>query len=121
VVLTTGDSPRVAAYRARVALPTGTGTVLMTDIEGSTRLFADLGPEYAGLVGIQTGEGVPACDGHVGRLTGTDAVDHPVNAIPCLEATGTRLGRYGERLLAEGAGMRAAEVVRYALRKARAL
>jgi predicted ATPase len=31
-------------------LPTGTVTFLMTDIEGSTRLLADLGNEYAGLL-----------------------------------------------------------------------
>jgi class 3 adenylate cyclase len=33
-----------------VALPTGTVTFCMTDIEGSTKLLADLGPDYARLL-----------------------------------------------------------------------
>lgn len=49
------------------------------------------------------------------RLTGTDLVDHPNNAIPGLEETLRRLGPDADRLLAEGAAMTEEEVVRYAL------
>jgi hypothetical protein len=51
------------------------------------------------------------------RLTGIDLVDHPINAVPGLEATLAELGDEGERLLAEGAAMSDAQVVRYALRE----
>ena len=51
------------------------------------------------------------------RLTGTDLVDHPVNAVPRLEATVGQLDADGERLLAEGAGMSDDEIVRYALQE----
>jgi predicted ATPase/class 3 adenylate cyclase len=49
------------------------------------------------------------------RLTGTDLVDHPINAIPRFEATVAALGPDSERLLAEGAAMSVAGAVRYAL------
>jgi len=48
-------------------------------------------------------------------LTGTDLVTAPLNQLPTLPATLERLGADGERLLAEGAAMSEAEVVRYAL------
>jgi class 3 adenylate cyclase len=35
---------------SRPDLPTGTVTFLFTDVEGSTRLLADYGPDYAGLL-----------------------------------------------------------------------
>jgi hypothetical protein len=54
---------------------------------------------------------------HLKRLTGTDVVDHPVNAIPGLEETVTRRGPEGDRLLADGAAMTVDEVVYYALRQ----
>ena len=42
--------PTLAAP-ARRALPVGTVTVLLTDIEGSTRLLKQLGDRYAGVLG----------------------------------------------------------------------
>jgi predicted ATPase len=51
-------------------------------------------------------------------LTGADLVDHPVNDVPGIEETLTRLGADGRRLLAEGAAMTDEEAVRYALREA---
>jgi hypothetical protein len=50
-------------------------------------------------------------------LTGTDLVTAPLNQLPALSETIDRLGADGERLLAEGAAMSEAEVVRYALRE----
>jgi predicted ATPase/class 3 adenylate cyclase len=50
-------------------------------------------------------------------LTGTDLVTAPLNQLPTLSDTLERLGADGERLLAEGAAMSEAEVVRYALRE----
>jgi hypothetical protein len=49
------------------------------------------------------------------RLTGIDLVDHPINAVPGLEETLAGLGDEGDRLMAEGAEMSDADVVRYAL------
>jgi hypothetical protein len=50
------------------------------------------------------------------ELTGTDLVDHPVNAVPGIDRTLTDLGADADRLLAEGAAMTDDEIVRYALR-----
>ena len=51
------------------------------------------------------------------RLTGTDLVDHPVNAIPQFAETVARRGADAQRLLVEGAAMSVDEAVRYALRE----
>jgi hypothetical protein len=50
-------------------------------------------------------------------LSGTDLVTAPINNLPALSETLERLGADGERLLAEGAAMSLAEVVRSALRE----
>jgi predicted ATPase/class 3 adenylate cyclase len=49
------------------------------------------------------------------ELTGTELVDHPINEVPGLDRTLADLGADAARLLAEGAAMTDAEVVRYAL------
>jgi len=99
-------------------------------IEESLRLFAPAGDVSAILLHLSDFATLAALDGdderelrlagalnHLKRLTGTDLVDHPVNAIPRLEETMARLGPDGERLLAEGAAMNLDQVVRYALRE----
>ena len=40
----------MAEQRAVAGRPTGTVTILFTDIEGSTRLLQDLGPDLYGLL-----------------------------------------------------------------------
>jgi predicted ATPase/class 3 adenylate cyclase len=50
-------------------------------------------------------------------ITGTDIVDHPVNAVPGLDETITRSGDDAVRLLAEGAAMTDEEAVAYALQE----
>jgi predicted ATPase/class 3 adenylate cyclase len=99
-------------------------------VEESLRLFAPAGDVSAILLHLSDFATIAALEGddertlrlagaleHLKNLTGTDLVDHPVNAIPSLADTVARHGADGERLLAEGAAMSLAEVVRYALRE----
>jgi tetratricopeptide (TPR) repeat protein len=100
-------------------------------IEESLRLFAPAGDvsaillhlsDFATLAGLEGDEErelrlAGALDS-LKRLTGTDVVDHPVNAIPGLAETKDRLGPDAQRLLDEGAAMTVEDVVRYALKEA---
>jgi tetratricopeptide (TPR) repeat protein len=99
-------------------------------LEESMRLFARAGDVSAILLHLADFAGIAALEGdddrelrlagaleELRRLTGTDLVDHPVNAIPSLADTMARHGSDADRLLAEGAAMSIDEVVRYALRE----
>jgi tetratricopeptide (TPR) repeat protein len=99
-------------------------------IEESLRLFAPAGDASAILLHLADFATLAALEGdderelrlagaleHLKRLTGTDVVDHPVNAIPGLQETVTGRGADGVRLLADGAAMSVDEVVGYALRE----
>jgi predicted ATPase/class 3 adenylate cyclase len=99
-------------------------------IEESMRLFATAGDVSAILLHLADFAGIAALEGdderelrlagaleQLKRLTGTDLVDHPVNAVSGLEETVAGSGADGARLLAEGAAMSVDEVVRYALRE----
>ena len=44
---------RAARHNARMGLPTGTVTMLFSDMEGSTRLLARLGATYGDLLSAQ--------------------------------------------------------------------
>jgi tetratricopeptide (TPR) repeat protein len=114
----------------RTLLLQGRPTEAQARVEESMRLFAPAGDVSAILLHLSDFATLAALEGdderelrlagaldHLKRLTGTEVVDHPVNAIPGLQETVTRLGQDGERLLAEGAAMSIAEVVRYALRE----
>jgi predicted ATPase/class 3 adenylate cyclase len=100
-------------------------------LEESLRLFATAGDVSAILLHLADFAGIAALEGDVERelrlagaleklrrLTGTDLVDHPVNAVSGLAETVARSGADGARLLAEGAAMSVDEAVRYALRTA---
>jgi non-specific serine/threonine protein kinase len=52
---------------------------------------------------------------HLRQLTGTDLVDHPVNAVPGLDEVEARLGPDAGPLLAAGAAMTVDELVAYTL------
>jgi len=114
----------------RTLLLQGRATEARSRVEESMRLFAPAGDVSAVLLHLSDFATIAALEGddertlrlagaleHLKRLTGTDLVDHPVNAIPSLAATVARHGADGERLLAEGAAMSIAEVVRYALQE----
>ncbi|UOY00745.1 ATP-binding protein [Blastococcus sp. PRF04-17] len=94
----------------------------------SLRLFAPSGDVSALVLHLADFAMLAVLDGDVERevrlvgavrrikqLTGTEIVDHPVNAVSGLEETLTRLGPEADRLLAEGAAMTDDEAVRYAL------
>jgi predicted ATPase len=114
----------------RTLLLQGRGDEARGRIEESLRLFAPAGDVSAILLHLADFATLAALDGdeerelrlagaldHLKRLTGTDLVDNPVNAIPGLDSTITRLGADADRLLAEGTAMSVDEVVRYALRE----
>jgi tetratricopeptide (TPR) repeat protein len=99
-------------------------------IEESLRLFAPAGDVSAILLHLADFSTLAALEGdderelrlagaldHLRRLTGTEVVDHPVNAIPGLLDTEARFGPAAQRLLDEGAAMTVDEVVAYALRE----
>src|SRR5690348_213870 len=59
--------PRCGCTNQRMALPTGTVTMLFTDIEGSTRLLKQLGERYGELLAAHRRllrEAFAAHDGH---------------------------------------------------------
>ena len=100
-------------------------------IEESLRLFAPAGDVSAILLHLSDFATLAALEGDeerelrlagaldsLKRLTGTDVVDHPVNAIPGLAEAQARLGPDAQRLLDEGAAMTVEDVVRYALKEA---
>lgn len=114
----------------RTQLLQGRAAAARQRIEESMRLLAPAGDVSAILLHLADFAGIAALEGDVDRelrlvgalrhlrgLTGTDLVDHPVNAVSRIEETVARSGAAGERLLAEGAAMSVAEVVRYALRE----
>ena len=99
-------------------------------IEESLRLFAAAGDVSAILLHLADVAAIAALDGdderelrlagaleQLKRLTGTDLVDHPVNAIPQFAETVARRGADAQRLLVEGGAMSVDEAVRYALRE----
>ena len=99
-------------------------------LEESLRMFAPVGDVSAIVLHLSDFATLAGLEGDVDRevrlagavqrlqrLTGTDLVDHPINAVPRLAATVARLGADGERLLAEGAALSDTEAVRYALRE----
>jgi non-specific serine/threonine protein kinase len=99
-------------------------------IEESMRLFAAAGDVSAILLHLADYASIAALEGdaerelrlvgavrHLRKLTGTDLVDHPVNAVPGLAELEARLGAEAEPLLAEGAAMGVDDLVRYALRE----
>jgi tetratricopeptide (TPR) repeat protein len=114
----------------RIQLLQGRPAEAREHIEESLRLFAPAGDVSAILLHLADFATIAALEGHderelrlagaldhLRRLTGIDLVDHPVNAIPGLHETVTRLGKDGERLLAEGASMSIDEIVEYALQE----
>jgi predicted ATPase/class 3 adenylate cyclase len=99
-------------------------------IEESLRLFAAAGDVSAILLHLADFAAIAALEGdderelrlagaleQLKRLTGTELVDHPVNAIPHFAETLDRRGADAQRLLVEGAAMGVDEVVRYALQE----
>jgi predicted ATPase/class 3 adenylate cyclase len=101
-------------------------------IEESLRLFAAAGDVSAILLHLADFAAIAALEGdderelrlagaleQLKRLTGTDLVDHPVNAIPLFAETVARRGADAQRLLVEGTAMGVDEAVRYALREPR--
>jgi tetratricopeptide (TPR) repeat protein len=99
-------------------------------IEESLRLFAAAGDVSAILLHLADVAAIAALEGdderelrlagaleQLKRLTGTDLVDHPVNAIPQFAETVARRGTDAQRLLVEGGAMSVDEAVRYALRE----
>ena len=114
----------------RTVLMQGRSAEARTLLEESLRLFAPTGDvsaivlhlsDFAMLAGLEDdAEREVRLAGAVRRLqrlTGTDLVDHPINAIPRLEADLAALGADGERLFAEGIAMNETDAVRYALRE----
>jgi predicted ATPase len=100
-------------------------------IAESMRLFAAAGDVSAILLHLADFATIAALEGdaerelqlvgavrHLRQLTGTDLVDHPVNAVPGLAELEARMGPDAEPLLAEGAAMSVDELVRYALQEA---
>jgi tetratricopeptide (TPR) repeat protein len=111
-------------------LQQGRGGEARVRFEESLRLLAASGDVSAVVLHLAAFARLVALDDDVERevrlvgalrrlrdLTGTDLVTAPLNQLPALSETLDRLGADGERLLAEGAAMSEAEVVRYALRE----
>jgi len=97
-------------------------------LEESLRLFAPSGDVSALVLHLADFAALAGLEGDVERevrlvggmrrikdVSGTDLVDHPVNAVPGLDETLAGLGDDAGRLLAEGAAMSDDELVRYAL------
>ena len=97
-------------------------------LEESLRLFAPSGDVSALVLHLADFAALAGLEGDVERevrlvggmrrikdVSGTDLVDHPVNAVPGLDETLAGVVAEAGRLLAEGAAMSDDELVRYAL------